>query len=122
MSHERLHKSDGTTLIDWIIQTTAELPVDAVGLWQIIPEARTEFGLEGDELIDCVERTISALLDCGAKPVRGGVGTDHDWIEQFQYGTHKDEIVEKIINEWFGWGLGNPTAGGLWFALPELFG
>ena len=122
MNGEPTHRSYGTPLSEWIMQIPAELPVDAVGLWQIIPKARHCFGLEGAELIACVRQAISILLDHGAKPVRGGSGTDHDWIEQTQYGTRKEEIVENVLDEWCGWGLANPTAGGLWFALPELFG
>jgi hypothetical protein len=82
MKDERRHATYGTPLSAWIKQIPAELPVDAVGLWQIIPQAREAFGLEGQELISLVERAIYALLEHGAKPVRGGMGTDHDWIEQ----------------------------------------
>jgi len=122
MTQEAIHPTRKTTLTEWINRIPNELPVDAVGLWQIIPVAREDFGLEDDELIHCVERAIAALLERGAKPVRGGVGTDHDWIEQTQYGTRPDEITRNIITEWVSWGMGDPTVGGLWFALPELFG
>jgi hypothetical protein len=122
MNDERRHATYGTPLSEWIKQIPAELPVDAVGLWQIIPQAREAFGFEGTELVSVVERAIYALLEHGAKPVRGGVGTDHDWIEQTCYGTEPSDIVEKIITEWSGWGYSDPTASGIWFALPELFG
>jgi hypothetical protein len=122
MNDERRHATYGTPLSEWIKQIPAELPVDAVGLWQIIPQAREAFGLEGAELVSVVERAIYALLEHGAKPVRGGLGTDHDWIEQRYYGAEPSEIVDNIISEWSGWGYSDPTADGIWFALPELFG
>lgn len=122
MNEEPTHRSYGTPLSAWIMQIPAELPVDAVGLWQIIPKARHCYGLEGQELIVCVERAIAMLLDHGARPVRSGLDSGHDWIEQTQYGTEPAQITKNIISEWVTWGLGDPTAGGLWFALPELFG
>jgi hypothetical protein len=122
MSDEPVHAIYGTPLSEWITQTAAELPVDAVGLWQITPDAREYFGLEGEALVSAVERAIHTLLDHGAKPVRGGRGTGHHWIEQTHYGTEPDDIVRRIIAEWSGWSLGEPTVGGIWFALPELFG
>jgi hypothetical protein len=122
MNSEPIHRTDGIPLSEWINQLPAELPVDAVGLWQFVPEAREEFGFADEELIACVERAIHALLAHGARPVIGGAGTQHFWIEQTHYGTQPDEIVGNIIAEWRGWGLGNPTVSGLWFALPELFG
>ena len=122
MSNQPIHALYGTSLSEWITQTAVELLIDAVGLWQIVPDARDTFGLEGDALVSVVKRAIYTLLAHGAKPVRGGVGTDHAWIEQTQYGTEPEEIVRRIIAEWGGWSLGEPTVGGLWFALPELFG
>jgi len=122
MTNEPRDKRYGTPLSEWIMEIPAELPVDAVGLWQFIPAAREDFDFDEDQLIDCVRRVLHALIDAGAKPVRSGKGTGHFWIEQTQYGTEPGEIVEKILNEWAGWGFGEPMAGGLWFALPELFG
>jgi hypothetical protein len=122
MSDEPVHAIYGTPLSEWITQTAAELPVDAVGLWQIIPDAREYFGLEGEELVSAVARTIYTLLDHGAKPVVGGKGTGHHWIEQTHYGTEPEEVVHRIMVEWCGWGYADPTHNGIWFALPELFG
>lgn len=58
----------------------------------------------------------------GAKPVRGGKGTGHHWIEQTHYGTEPNDILHRIMVEWCGWGYADPTHNGIWFALPELFG
>jgi hypothetical protein len=122
MTNAITHRRYGNTLAEWIRQIPAELPADAVGLWQIIPEAREDFGLEGEDLTRCVKQALLALVAAGAKPVRSGKSTGHHWIEQTHYGSDAEEVVGNIIAEWRGWGMGDPTVGGLWFALPELFG
>ncbi len=122
MNTEPVHRLDGITLTEWILLLPGELPIDAVGLWQIIPEAREDFDLSGDELISCVRRSIRALVEHGAKPVRSGRRVGRRWLLQAQYGIEIDEIVDAIVSEWGGWGFGDPTANGIWFALPELFG
>jgi hypothetical protein len=120
-------------IAEWIFLVSKELDADAVGLFQIVPEARRIFGLEGYELkdciygdkgkglIDCVRRHILALLAQGAKPVRGDVKGTGYWIEQTQYGTEHGEIADAIISEWWGWSFGDPNHGGLWFALPKMY-
>ncbi|MCB8876554.1 hypothetical protein [Acidisoma silvae] len=113
---------DDVTLTEWINLVPGELPIDAVGLWQIIPTLQHDFGLEGEKLTEAVKRTIITLIQHGAKPVRGGRGTGRDWIEQPHYGSTPEEIARKIIIEWSGWSFAEPALGGLWFALPELFG
>jgi hypothetical protein len=118
MTEEPKRPSDEIALREWIAPIPNELPIDAVGLWQIIPAAREELGLEGDDLIKCVKYAIAALLERGAKPVRGRLG--RGWIEQTQYGSDIDEIIENIVGEWRGWDLADATIYGLWFALPEM--
>jgi hypothetical protein len=97
-----------------------ELPIDAVGMWQIVPGARRGFDLEGDALTDYVRRCIAELLSRGAMPVVGG-GKDgpHDWIVQPQYGSRPEEIIENVVREWLANGAKNEDPGGLWFALPQ---
>ena len=40
----------GQTLDEWIEKVPGELPVDAVGLWQIVGFARDGFGLSGKRI------------------------------------------------------------------------
>ncbi len=122
MTQEPTRQDRGTPLSEWISSLPAELPDDAVGLWQIIPVAREDYNLEGNDLIACVERAIIVLVEHGAKPVRGGRGTEHDWIEQPHYGSTPKEIAHNVIVEWSGWSFAEPSCDGIWFALPELFG
>ena len=121
MSDELRHLEYGTPLNEWIASIPGELPLDAVGLWQIVPAGRYGFRLTGADLLDFIRRGIHALLDAGAVPVRSGKGTGYEWLAQKQYGTNKDEITEAIIREW----LAMPDdalvlcGDGVWFARPE---
>jgi hypothetical protein len=111
----------GGTVLEYIQKVPAELPIDAVGLWQIVPRGRRRFGLSGDDLTEFVSRCVSALLARGAKPVVGGGGTKYDWIYQPQYGETNSEILDSIMKEWLASGSPECDPGGLWFALPSPY-
>jgi hypothetical protein len=64
---------------EWISTLPGELPVDAVGLWQIVSFGREGFGLSGDQLTDFVRRGIEELFAKGAKPVIGAMDGIHVW-------------------------------------------
>src|SRR5690242_16822576 len=100
MREEPRHKYYGDTLSDYIVQVANELPIDAVGMWQIVPGGRNGFGLEGEALTDYVRRCIAELLSRGAVPVMGGGDTGYYWIAQPQYGSKPDEIIENVVREW----------------------
>jgi len=113
----------GQTAMEYIEKVSGELPVDAVGLWQIVP-AGVRFGLSGDDLTEFVRLCILALLEHGAKPVLGGAGTEYEWLFQPQYGESNEEIVDSVINEWLADGsqlepMEMPRW--LWFALPSPY-
>src|SRR4051812_2005334 len=99
MTQELRHTAYGRTMSEWIALTPGELTRDAVGLWQIVPEGRGGFGLQGADLVEFVRRSLHALLERGAKPVVGGRGTGYNWIVQPQYGSSNDEIAEAVIAE-----------------------
>lgn len=109
----------GKTVLEYIQTVPGELPVDAVGLWQMIPMGRQGFGLSGDDLTEFVQRCVLALLEKGAKPVMGGAGTQYDWTLQPQYGETNEEIASAVVSEWLASGAGDSDPGGLWFALPS---
>lgn len=119
MSEEPTHRYYGDTLSDYIVQVANELPVDAVGMWQIVPGGRHGFDFEGEALIDYVRRCIAELLSRGAVPVVGGGEGPHEWIIQRQYGTTPDAIIDNVVREWLANGAKNEDPGGLWFALRE---
>jgi hypothetical protein len=120
MIGEPRHKFYANTISEHILEVASELPIDAVGMWQIVPGARRGFDLEGDALTDYVRRCVTELLSRGAVPVFGG-GPDgpHDWIVQRQYGSRPEEIIENVIREWLANGAQDEDPGGLWFALPQ---
>jgi hypothetical protein len=107
----------GQTVMEYIQTVAGELPIDAVGLWQIVPAGRQRFGLHGDDLTEFVRRSVFALLARGAMPVVGGGGTKFDWILQSQYGETNEEIVDAVVKEWLVSGAADGDPGGLWFAL-----
>ena len=121
MTNEPRHANYNSTISEWIALIPGELPVDAVGLWQIVPAGRDEFGLTGPALADFVRRGILALLDAGAVPVRHEPGSEYDWSRQPQYGTGRDEIANAIMTEWKSM-PDDPLAlcgQGVWFARPR---
>ncbi len=120
MNDEPRHKRFGDTMSEYIVQVANELPVDAVGMWQIVPGGRYDFELEGDALTDFVRRCIAELLSRGAVPVIGGADKGYYWIPQPQYGSEPDEIVDNVVREWRANGARDEDPGGLWFALPEM--
>lgn len=135
--HQRLSGSDpailnfnkrdkyyGTTVADHIRTISGELPIDAVGLWQIAAAGSTWFDLQGDELTEFFRRCVVALLEHGAKPVVGvwePVGTYYYWLLQPQYGKDTTEFAGAVIAEWLSTDGQTADPGGLWFALPKLY-
>lgn len=120
MTDEPREWRSGETLSEYIKQVANELPVDAVGMWQIVPGGRHGFGFEGEALIDYVRRCIAELLSRGAVPVvGGGLDGEHEWIVQRQYGPTPEEIIDNVVREWLANGAKDEDPGGLWFALRE---
>jgi hypothetical protein len=117
MTEEPTHWHYGTPMSEWMEQVANELPVDAVGMWQIVPAGRRGFKLEGEALTEYVRRQIGVLLSRGAVPVTGG-GDEHEWIVQRQYGSRPAEIVENVVSEWLADGAREDDFR-VWFALPE---
>ena len=120
MKKELRHRIYGTAIEQWISLVPGELPIDAVGLWQIVPAGRDGFGLAGDELVEFVEANILALLAKGAKPVIGAMDNVHVWT-LVNYGETAEQIADAIIHEWLRSGR-EPGPGDVWFALPHIYG
>lgn len=120
MNNEPREKRSGTPLSEYIERVANELPVDAVGMWQIVPGGRYGFDFEDKALTNYVRRCIAELLSRGAVPVVGGGDTGYYWIAQPQYGSKPDEIIENVVREWLANGAKDEDPGGLWFALPRM--
>ncbi len=119
--NERFNKKTGESVAADVARYPNELDRDAVGLFQIVPQGRVNFGLSGTDLDDYVRLAVRALLSAGAVPVRGERGSGYQWIAQKQYGDIQDQIVEGIISEWRTM-PGDPVmlcTEGVWFARPR---
>ena len=114
-------KKTGESVVADVARYPNELDRDAVGLFQIVPQGRVNFGLSGTDLDDYVRLAVRALLSAGAVPVRGERGSGYQWIAQKQYGDIQDQIVEGIISEWRTM-PDDPVmlcTEGVWFARPS---
>ena len=118
MTEEPRHWHYKTPMSEWMEEVANELPVDAVGMWQIVPEGRRGFKLEGEALTEYIRRQIAVLLSRGAVPVTGGRALGHEWILQLQYGSRPEEIIENVVSEWLVDGAREDDFR-VWFALPE---
>jgi hypothetical protein len=119
MTNELRDRFFGETIEQRLRDVTAELEIDAVGLWQIASFGEDGFGLSAEALTDYVRRHILVLLAAGAKPVVGRRHGPRYWLV-VDYGSKPDEIAEAIIRDWK---LGGCEAdpGGVWFALPHIY-
>jgi len=82
MTEEPRHKHFDRSMSEWIEMVANELPDDAVGLWQIVPDGRYGFGFEGEALTEYVRHCIAELPSRDAVPVVSGGDTGYYWIEQ----------------------------------------
>jgi hypothetical protein len=121
MTDELKDKYYGYTISEAIALIPGELPIDAVGLWQIVPKGRDGFGLKGTALNDFISQGIGALLDADAVPVRHVPGSDYEWDIQRQYGSEREQIIGSILAEWHTM-PDDPLVlcgEGVWFARPR---
>jgi hypothetical protein len=113
------HRTYGTPIEEWIAMVPNELPIDAVGLWQIMAAGRGGFELSGTELVEFVRLVLLALFEKGAKPVTGATDGIHVW-SLVPYGETPSEMADAIIREWMASGR-EPDHGAVWFAIPEIY-
>jgi hypothetical protein len=109
----------GATVPEYLEMVASELAIDAVGLWQIIPAGRSQFGLSGDDLTEYVREAIFALISHGGVPVRGwSDGSGGAGWETIYLGDDPQSIAEKAIAEWHASGVDPPAYDSIWFATP----
>ncbi len=120
MKSEPLHKVFRIPISEWLTSIPNELEDDAIGLWQIIPVGKLDFGLQGEALIQYVRQALLGLLEKGARPVEGATDGEHYWRLRNDYGEDSEQIADAIIAEWLSSGH-DPDPSGIWFALPKIF-
>jgi len=108
----------GISASEWIAAVPFELPIDAVGLWQIVGPLKYAYFLSGRDLIFYVRKCLLLLFSHGAIPVIGDVDGTNDWVAKEGYGGTPEEMAESIIAEWIASGR-DPDFGDVWFALPD---
>jgi hypothetical protein len=116
---EEKHSHFGTPLGEWIARVPNELTYDGVGLWQIVPALRQDFGLEGDRLESAVRQTIAGLMDRGAVPVYCGSADGPSWVPSEVTEREPEEVVQFVLDKWVRGVAVEPTVGDLWFAVLE---
>jgi len=112
------HLRFGTPLEEWIRAFPAELPRDAVGLWQISNSLRRGFELSDSVFQISIRKSVKALLDAGAVPVFGS-SADRRWHLAEGFDGTSDVIVERVMSYLGGLGR-EPDVGDLWLALPSF--
>jgi hypothetical protein len=117
MTDEPKHKFHGTLMSEWIAFTPGGLDDEVgVGLATIIHAGRYGYGLEGEQLIDFVRRSLYTLVERGAKP--------RHWLmtgtPQLHYGDDSpNEIVEGVIADWLNRGGDDLEWFDFRFSLPK---
>ena len=100
----------------------AELAIDAVGMWQVVPYARKDFS--GDEKLveQAIRRCLLHMFGVGAMPVVAAHGGIHHWAVKDTYGKTNEQMANAIIAEWQAGGSLDPKPyDSLWFALPAIY-
>jgi hypothetical protein len=122
---------DEETVQECIQCVSGELTIDAVGLWQFVPDGKHKFGLSGENLLTFIRRCLLALLRKGARPIFGFAGPPPGWRVTERFGYRPEEIADRVIAEWLAVGApepriqgpdpGQPDIIGLWFATPNFY-
>ena len=68
MDWSKRHRRADITAADWVGLVPNEMEIDAVGLWQVIPVGRHEFGLDGEDPMTLED--IGTLLGITRERVR----------------------------------------------------
>ena len=110
------HRQFGTPLSVWLKHFENELPIDAVGIWQIVPVLKNDFALQGNELVQAVRSAIRNLLAAGAIPVEGI--DSNRWRAREDLAAPGELGVNLVVQYWQQLDH-EPHVGDIWFALPS---
>ncbi len=89
----------------------------------ILDQGRRGYGYEGEALLAFLRRVLTAMMEAGAHPVRGGGDTEYSWPVQRQYGERPADVAENVVREWVARGMPADAwlAGWLWFTVEDNF-
>ncbi len=117
MDWNKRHRSYDMSAAEGGALAPNELDIDAVGLWQVIPVGRHEFGLDGEDLKTFVRTALKGLLAKGATPI---TGRDKTWVAEHGYGTEPEEIIETVVKVWLSKNMRDPDVGDVWFGTSAV--
>ena len=117
---EPTHRFSGTPLSEWILLVPNELPIDAVGLWQIAPVFEHDFGLSGPALEEALRQTVRGLLAAGAIAVEMSPPSPR-WVARSDLAGSGEDCVNRVVQYWRDLGR-EPDVGDVWFALASEVG
>jgi hypothetical protein len=117
MDWNKRHRSYDMSAAEWVALAPNELDIDAVGLWQVIPVGRHEFGLDGEDLETFTKTALKGLLARGAIPI---TGRNKTWVAEHKYGTGPDEIIETVVKVWLSRGMRDPDVEDVWFGTTAV--
>ena len=112
------HRTYGTPIDETVEAFQNELPMDAVGLWQIVNSLKRGFDLENPQLAKYVQKSVETLLKAGAVPVIGS-SEDKCWHRASGFGGQDKEVTEQVLTYLQRLGR-DPDVGDIWFALPKF--
>jgi hypothetical protein len=113
-----LHRTYGTPIDETVEAFQNELPIDAVGLWQIVNSLKRGFDLKNPELNKYVQKSVDSLLKAGAVPVFGS-SEDRCWHRASDFRGEDNEIIEQVLTYLQRLDR-DPDVGDIWFALPKF--
>ncbi|MBC8130561.1 MAG: hypothetical protein H7Y08_09605 [Rhizobiaceae bacterium] len=118
MREHVINPTTGVLITDWIRWWHLSIEDVHAGLDTPISAAR-RYGLDAEETLEFIRRSLRALLDQGAIPVvLPGTGR-YRYVRTNRYGTRRDEIVEGVIAEWQTRGDRPMAWGDYAFTMPE---
>jgi len=117
MDWSKRHRCYDMSAADWVALVPNELDIDAVGLWQIIPVGRHEFGFDGEDLATFIRTALKGLLAREAIPI---TGRDKSWVAERKYGTGSEEIIETVVKVWLSKNMRDPDVGDVWFGTTAM--
>ena len=119
MTQLQIDKNVNTKALELAANFESTLEIDPICFYVIIACGRREFGFSDAQLVACTKTCLYQLMVAGARPIVGNGEKRGIWIEQKQYSSSIEEIVDNVIREWQDSGVDPDYS--LWFGLPKFF-
>ncbi len=129
MTESRISPVTGESVAEYFEGYRNEVYDDRVGygLAEVIRDARRDFGLEDDELVDYVRRAVVDMVGEGARPhhfgpAESGFCTAPHETGPVLFGSNTpQEIIDGVVETWVREGMGDLAWGDFRFSMPEAW-